>query len=92
VEGDASQFVRNDSRAAESLFCGSGRLNTSMTVTFGSSNATMSLIVGSGSFLRDVCNPCAAVYFSNASRSSSGLSWNPIRVHCGCESRRRITE
>ena len=32
-------------------FCGSGRLNTSISVPLGSSNATMSSMVGSGSFL-----------------------------------------
>ena len=35
-----------------------------MTVPFGSSNATMWSIAGSGSFLRDVRRPCAAVCFA----------------------------
>ena len=37
----------------------SGRLNTSITVPFGSSKQTMSAIVGSGSFLRLVFTPAA---------------------------------
>ena len=81
-ERDVAELVRHDPLARKRWLCGSGRLNTSMTVPFGSSNVTISAIVGSGSFLRTVLMPWPAVCFSKASRSSSGPSWNPSRMHC----------
>ena len=57
-----------------------------------SPKATMSEMVGSGSFSRRVFTPCACVCFSKASRSSSGPTWKPSRTHCAAPPRRSTTE
>ena len=70
----------------------SPRLNTSITVPFGSSKLTISATEGSGFVLRSVLMPWAAVCFSNAPRSSSGPSWKPSRTHLEWSPLRSTTE
>src|SRR5262252_1053848 len=68
----------------------SPRLNTSMTVPFGSANDTISAIVGSASRLRSVLMPWPWTWRSNSPRSSSGAIWKPMRTQRAAPQHHRV--